>query len=311
MNVQTTVWSTIPVGLLLCLLNSGCTAMPETTSMPSSISEPFDIQGHRGARGLLPENTIPAFMRALELGVTTLEMDVVVTKDAEVVVSHEPWFSAEICTEPDGTPVSKRKQRRFRIYQMTYEEVSQFDCGRRGHPRFPRQEGRPAAKPRLRDVIAAAEAYAAERDLSPVRFNIETKSTPEGDDRMHPRPDAFTRLLYDVLVKTGVKERATIQSFDVRTLQAARRIDESMQLSLLVGRRAGRNIDRQIRDLGFVPAVYSPDYRLLSESTVEKAHEMGMRVIPWTVNTLDEMRRLKAMGVDGLITDYPDLVQGL
>lgn len=267
----------------------------------------FDVQGHRGARGLLPENTLPAFLKALELGVTTLEMDVVITKDAQVVVSHEPWFSSTICSLPSGEPVPAEAQMSYRIYDMTYEEVARFDCGRRGHPLFPRQEARAAVKPLLRDVLQAAETYAREHGLPPVRYNIETKSRPEGDGSFHPDPETFTRLLYDVLVEAGVLDRTILQSFDVRTLQAGRRIDPAWQLSLLVAREGDRGIEANLATLGFVPDVYSPDYRLVDAALVDEAHRRGMRVIPWTVNTLDAMRQLQSLGVDGLITDYPDL----
>ena len=117
---------------------------------------PFDVQGHRGARGLLPENSIPGFKRALELGVTTLEMDVVIAADSTVVVSHEPWMSQVICRRPDGSPVEAADE--FNLHRMTYEEIRLFDCGSRGHPLFPRQTKMPVTKPRLSDVIDAAEA---------------------------------------------------------------------------------------------------------------------------------------------------------
>lgn len=267
----------------------------------------FDLQGHRGARGLLPENTIPAFIRALELGVTTLEMDAVITRDEQVVVSHEPWFSSLICSTPSGQPVPEDEERQHRIYELTYEEVAQYDCGSRGNPRFPRQEAMPVAKPLLRDVIAAAEAYTAEHGLPAVQYNIETKSTPAGDGVFHPGPEAFTRLLYDVLVETGVKDRTILQSFDVRTLRVGRVLDASWRLALLIGGGEDRGLEANLEGLGFTPHIYSPDYRLVDTALLKAAHGRGMQVIPWTVNTQEEMLRLQALGVDGLITDYPDL----
>ena len=271
----------------------------------------FDVQGHRGARGLLPENTIPGFLRALDLGVTTLEMDVAVTADSQVVASHEPWFSAAICSLPSGEPVDEANEQDYRIYEMPYDSVAAFDCGRRGNPRFPRQEPMAVSKPLLRDVIEAAEAYAAEHGLPGVRYNIETKSRPEWDGVFHPNPETFTRLLYNVLEETDVRPRATIQSFDPRTLQVARRLDPSLSLALLVAEEQGGRLEDQVEALGFTPAIYSPAYRLVDEDLVEAAHERGMLVIPWTVNTLEEMQRLKKLGVDGLITDYPDVAQAL
>ena len=291
------------LAMLLPLLALGCAAAQPAGSVPDD----FDLQGHRGARGLLPENTIPAFLKALELGVTTLELDTVVAGDSTVVVSHEPWMSAGICSTPEGKPVPVLTQKRHRIYGMTYAEVARYDCGSRGNPRFPRQQKMAVAKPRLIDVIEAAEAYAAEHGLPPPRYNIETKARPEWDGTLTPPPETFTRLLYGVLVQAGVKDRATIQSFDVRTLQAARRLDPAWQTVLLIDRDADRGIAANLDALGFTPAVYSPDYRLVDAALVAEVHRRGMRLIPWTVNTAEAMQALVALGVDGLITDYPDV----
>ena len=300
--------------ILIALLPTGRPSMePEPSPEPPrpDTTDVFDVQGHRGARGLLPENTIPGFLRALDLGVATLEMDAVITADSLVVVSHEPWFSAAICLLPSGEPIQEKNERDYRIYEMPYDSVAAFDCGSRGNPRFPRQEPMAVSKPLLHDVIEAAEAYAAEHGLPDVRYNIETKSRPEWDDQFHPDPETFTRLLYDVLEEADVRERATIQSFDSRTLQVAHRLDPSLSLALLVAEEQGGRLEEQLDVLGFTPAIYSPAYRLVDEDLVQAAHEHGMLVIPWTVNTLDEMRHLQRLGVDGLITDYPDVAQAL
>ncbi len=267
----------------------------------------FDLQGHRGARGLLPENTIPAFIKALELGVTTLEMDVVVTGDCQIVVSHEPWFSSEICSLPSGEPVPPEEEKAHRLYEMTYVEAARYDCGHRGHPRFPSQEKRPASKPRLRDVVEAAEAYADAHGLPPVGYNIETKARPDWDGVFTPNPETFTRLLYDVLVETGVKDRAILQSFDPRTLRVGRGLDPSWRLALLVEMSGDAGLENNLELLGFTPHLYSPDYRLVDAALVAAVHDRGMQLVPWTVNTLKEMLLLNNLGVDGLITDYPDV----
>ena len=301
MRVQTRL---IVASMILPLFLIGC-ASAQPADPPETPG--FDLQGHRGARGLLPENTIPAFLRALELGVTTLEMDVVIAKDSTVVVSHEPWMSGTICSLPSGEPVPFAEQLSYRLFEMTYDEVAAFDCGSRDHPRFPRQEKMNIAKPRLRDVIDAAENYAQEHGLPPVQYNIETKSRPAWDETFNPDPETFTRLLYGVLVETGVKDRAILQSFDVRTLQIGRRLDPSWRLALLVEARDDPGLAANLDTLGFIPEIYSPDYHLVDADLIREAHARGMLVIPWTINTLEEMQRLKDLGVDGLITDYPDL----
>lgn len=272
----------------------------------------FDLQGHRGARGLLPENTIPAFRRALELGVTTLEMDVVISADSQVVVSHEPWMSPTICTQPDGTPVPPDSEARFNLFDMSYARIAQFDCGQRDHPDFPEQQAMAVVKPLLRDVLQMAEAHVDSTGRAPIFYNIETKSQPEGDNTFHPEPEAFTRLLVEVVEAAGVTARTTIQSFDPRTLQVAHGMEGSVPLSLalLVG-RGGDDLGENVAALGFTPTIYSPNYQLVDEALVTAAHERGMEIIPWTVNARDDMERLQQFGVDGLITDYPDRAQFL
>lgn len=265
----------------------------------------FDLQGHRGARGLMPENTIPGFLEAVDLGVTTVELDVVVTKDHRLVASHDPWFDPRICSTPDGVPIPESEKYRYRIYGLTYDEVVRFDCGRRGHPDFPRQRPVPASKPLLADAITAVEARVGELGLRPVRYNIETKSRPEGDGELHPAPEVFARLLYDEVRRLGVLERTTIQSFDVRTLRVVRALDPTVSLSLLV--ENGLGLERNLEILGFTPEIYSPDHHLVDAVLVLEAHARGIALIPWTVNDRDEMERLMDLGVDGLITDYPDI----
>ncbi len=280
--------------------------LPAMHSNPAVPWPKFDVEGHRGARGLMPENTLPAFLRALELGVTTLEMDVVISADSQVVVSHDPWFSATFCSLPSGEPVPVEKERSYRLFDMTYDEIVRFDCGSRGHPRFPEQRKMKVAKPLLRDVIAAAEDYVRTHDRPPVWYNIETKSSPEGDGVYHPPPDVFTRLLYEVLDEAGITDRVILQSFDVRTLQYARANELGLRTALLVGQAEDAGLDANLARLGFTPDVYSPDRHLVDAALLEAAHARGMRVIPWTVNDVAEMRRLKALGVEGIITDYPD-----
>lgn len=266
----------------------------------------FEIQGHRGARGLAPENTIPAFLTALEIGVPTLEMDVVITKDEEVVVSHEPWFSRSICRLPDGRRIPYYQTRSHRIFAMTYEDVAAFDAGSLVHARFPDQKLESAPKPLLRDVIRTSNARADELGRPRPDFSIETKSRPSWEGRYHPDPSTFARLLIGVLEDEGVARRSIIQSFDVRTLREARRTAEHIRLSLLVIRRRAQRPAANLSRLGFTPDIYSPDQRAVDPPLVRRVHEQGMRLIPWTVNDLARMRELKAMGCDGLITDFPD-----
>ena len=297
---------------VLCLAFSTCTG-PEQVSddnQPGSSMTDIanlDVQGHRGARGLMPENTLPAFERALALGVSTLELDVVISKDHQVVVSHEPWFSGIICTQPSGEPVPHEREKDFKMYELTYEEIKQFDCGLRENPRFPDQEKMRAYKPLLREVVALAEQYDRQDNLPAIKYNIETKSTPAGDDLFHPDPETFTHLLLEVLEETDILDRATLQSFDPRTLRIAKERHPEMSLALLVGDHDEWDMDQHVENLGFIPTIYSPYYKLVDAPLLASAHEQGMLVIPWTINTKEEMQALVQLGVDGIITDYPDV----
>lgn len=262
----------------------------------------FDLQGHRGARGLMPENQIPAFIEAIKLGVTTLEMDVVISKDKQVVVSHEPWMNAEICE------VDKNKGK-YNLYQMTYEDIMAIDCGSKYYARFPEQQRIPGSKPTLSMVIDSVEQFIRANNLSPARYNIETKSTPDGDDIYHPAPKEFVGLLYDIIVKHNIKERTTIQSFDPRTLNVLHQLDSTVTTALLIFNTD--KLSKNLKKLDFKPTIYSPNYILVKHSLVKACHNKGIKVIPWTVNEYKAMSRLKKMGVDGLITDYPNRAKPL
>ncbi len=264
----------------------------------------IDVQGHRGCRGLQPENTIPAFKKALELGVSTLELDVVITADGEVILSHEPFLSHEICSDTNGIRISEKNERTFNIYQMTFAELQAYDCGLQDHPRFPNQEKILVTKPRLEDVIHYSDSLADVLKRPLPFYNIETKSTPEGDSIYHPLPAEFTDKLIEVIERTNSSERVTIQSFDVRTLQHAHVNYPDIKLVLLVENK--ETIDANLEKLGFTPEVYSCDFTLLNKETVQSLQEKNIQVIPWTVNEVKDMKNLLNWGVDGIITDYPD-----
>lgn len=264
----------------------------------------FDLQGHRGARGLAPENTIPAFRRALELGVTTLEMDVVIAGDGTVVVSHEPWMAPEKCLTPDGNRIEGDK--RADIYDMTYEEVAAYDCGSLTLDDFPDQEPQSAPKPGLRDVIQMAEAYTREHDRPPVFYNIEIKSRPDWDGQFHPDPAAFVERVLAVVTSEDVAARTTLQSFDPRSLEAVHQQNGTVRTALLVGWAGTDGLAENLQALSFVPDIYSPAVRLVDEALATSVHDRGLRLIPWTVNERSAMKRLIRLGVDGLITDYPN-----
>jgi glycerophosphoryl diester phosphodiesterase len=269
----------------------------------------FDIEGHRGCRGLMPENTIPAMLKGLELGVTTLEMDVVITKDKQVILSHEPFFNHEITTLPNGKYVTEQEERKLNIYQMTFSQTQQYDVGLKPHPRFPDQRRLKATKPLLREVIENVEAYRKLKGSQPVFYNIETKTQPATDNIYHPAPEEFVTLLMKVINGAKINNRVIIQSFDFRTLQVLHRKYPNMKTAALIEDDDKRSVEEQLQALGFVPTIYSPAYSLVTKGLVEKCHQQQIKVIPWTVDDKATIDQMKAMGVDGIITDYPDLLK--
>lgn len=264
----------------------------------------FDIEGHRGFRGKYPENTIVGFIEALKIGVNILEMDIVVSKDGQLIVSHDPEMSSEICSTPDGKPVTVADKHKYKIYNLTYDEIKNFDCGLRGNPRFLEQKKMAAHKPLLNDVIDEVESYIQKNNLPLVQYNIEVKSTPGGDDVNHPKPAVFAKLLYDLLKQKNILNRSIVQSFDPRTLQVIHQTDATVVIALLIAN--ANSFDKNIRQLGFKPAIYSPHFLLVTKKLIAKCHHEKVKIVPWTVNDEEKMIKLKAMGVDGLITDYPD-----
>ncbi|MEO5943055.1 MAG: glycerophosphodiester phosphodiesterase family protein [Ferruginibacter sp.] len=280
--------------------------MNKETDTPTSVNKPFDKEGHRGCRGLMPENTIPAMLKALDLGVTTLEMDISFTKDNQAILSHEPFFNHEITTKPDGTYIDEKDERSYNIYTMTYDSVKKYDVGLKPHPRFPQQQKLKAVKPLLADVFTAIiDAMKTRRRPYP-QFNIETKCMPDGDDIYHPKPGPFVEMLMKVIQEYHMEENVIIQSFDFRSLQYLHQHYPAMRTAMLIEDFDKTGIETQIKKLGFTPTIYSPDYSLVNEALVKKCHEKNILLIPWTVDDKKEIERLKQLGVDGIISDYPD-----
>lgn len=267
----------------------------------------FDTQGHRGCRGLMPENTIPAMINALDLGVTTLEMDAVITKDNKVVMSHEPFFNHEITSKPDGSYVTESEEKSLNIFLMTYDEVKKYDVGIKPHPRFPKQKKMNVVKPLLSDLLDSVQNYVAIHKRPLPYFNIETKATPATDNVYHPEPARFVETLMSVIKEKRIQERVIIQSFDLRTLQYLHDKYPSVKTAMLIEDYDKRGLKDQLKALGFLPTIYSPEYSLVTEDLVKSCHGQKIKVIPWTVNDKVTIDKLKALGVDGIISDYPDL----
>lgn len=250
----------------------------------------------------MPENTLEAFQLALELGVDTLEMDVCISKDKQVVVSHEPWFNHLFCKQPYGIPIDERHEQSLNLYRMNYAEIKRFDCGSKPYPLFPEQKKLSTYKPLLQELISLAEAFSNKK----INYNIEIKYTKEGADLFHPGIATFSDLLIDLLETNQVQNRTMIQCFDADVLNYVHGVRPQQTLSYLVEEEGF--IATYLKRLGFMPHVYSPDYTFLTAEEVETAHRLNIQVIPWTVNEEEDMLDMIKLGVDGMISDYPDRV---
>lgn len=272
----------------------------------SAQKQKFDLQGKAGARGIMPENTVEGMLKALDLGVTTLEMDAVISKDKKVVLSQEPYFNNEISLMPNGKPISLKDQKKYNIYKMDYEEVKKFDVGSKVHARFPGQVKFKAYKPLLSETIDAVETYVKEKRLKKPVYSIETKTIKSGDNDFHPEPAEFVELIMEVVNAKKISKRVIIQSFDMRTLQYLHEKYPKIQTSLLIDEK--EPFEDYIEKLGFKPTIYSPYSVLVGKGLVDRCHAMGIKIIPWTVNGLKEIKYFISLGVDGVITDFPNLM---
>jgi glycerophosphoryl diester phosphodiesterase len=297
-------------------------------AMNAAVAHALDIQGHRGARGLAPENTLPAFARALAIGVTTLELDCAITRDGVVVVSHDPAFNPDIARGPDGKWLQKTGPA---IWSLDFQGTQRYDVGRINPAsayakRWPEQRPVDGTRiPRLADLFALMRKSGNET----VRFNIETKISPLEPDAT-TTPEDFARKLIAAIRAGGMEQRAVIQSFDWRTLQVVQKEAPAIPTVFLTVEkgfmdgiqrdkpsspwtagfhvsRYGGSIPRMVKAAG--GAVWSPYYAETTREQVKEAQALGLKVVVWTVNAPSDMRRLIEWGVDGIISDRPDLLR--
>jgi glycerophosphoryl diester phosphodiesterase len=292
--------------------------------LASPSAHAFDLQGHRGARGLAPENTLPAFETALKIGVSTLELDLAVTKDGILVVSHDIRLNPDHTRSPDGNFLREPGPA---IRSLTFSELQLYDVGRiqpdtAYAARFRNQRGADNVRiPALTEVFELAKRKGADH----VRFNIETKIAPDsGDDT--PDPESFAMMVAKTVREADLASRVSVQSFDWRTLKAMQKIapeiervcitiEAPLEDNIQRGRTSPWTAGLKVDDFaGSVPrlvqaagcATWSPYYRNITATQVKEAQTLGLKAIPWTVNEMDDLKLVIETGIDGLITDYPD-----
>jgi glycerophosphoryl diester phosphodiesterase len=298
-------------------------------------AQAFDLQAHRGGRGLRPENTLAAFAHALELGVTTLELDLAVTRDRVLVISHDPALDYRLVKSADGDFVP-REPRVF-IKDLTFAELKTYTVGEL-NPRASYAYAYPEQVPVPGQAIPAlAELFDLIRDRGDgrVRFNIEIKTYPPFPEYTIPVGE-FAALLVEAVGEYGLEERVTVQSFDWRALRVVRELSPELEIACLTVRSftldgesynlqpgrpgpsawmAGLDVDEAESAAAlahqFGAQVFSPYYKEVTRADIAAAHDLGLRVIPWTVNSEPRMRSLIDWGVDGLITDRPDILKAV
>ncbi|MDH3319803.1 MAG: glycerophosphodiester phosphodiesterase [Betaproteobacteria bacterium] len=265
----------------------------------------FDLQGHRGARGTAPENTLTGFAAALTMGVATLELDTGVTRDGVVVIHHDRRLNPDIARGPDGRWIEAPGPL---IHELDYADLRRYDVGhlRPGSEyaaRFPAQSPADGARiPRLAELFALVRKAGNQH----VRFNIETKISPAAPAETLP-PEAFARALIAEIRAAGLAERSAVQSFDWRTLYVVEREAAEIATVYLTGRRRGASQPQAVHAAG--GRIWSPNYEELDSVSLAEARKLGLKIVPWTVNEPGFIERLLALNVDGVITDYPERVR--
>ena len=274
-------------------------------ALASCQNKPFiDVQAHRGGAGLMPENTIPAMQHALDLGVNTLEFDLQLSQDGQVVVSHDSYFHPRYSTRPDGTLIQETDPKEY-LYTMPYDSIARYDVGLRFVDRWPGQVKMAVCKPLASDLIDFAEGYAKQ----PVNYNIEIKSWPgEGEGTLWPEYHVFCDTCIPLLLSKQLGDRLIVQCFDTRALNYMHATWPELTLSYLTEDYDGGDIEALLQNLDFVPQWWSPESSVVTPENVAWCHAHGIGVVPWTVDDPAEMQRLVDCGVEAIISNYPDIL---
>jgi Glycerophosphoryl diester phosphodiesterase len=288
--------------IAICFLFTACTASRKL-SLPDNFPS-FYKEGHRGTRGLMPENTIPAMQKGVEAGANCIEVDIYLTKDGKVLVSHDPYVNVNHSTWWDGTEIPKEEAKKYVWHQMNYEDIRKFDVGSKPFKGWPHQQNVKAYLPLFGELIDSVEAFATAKNLPKPIYNIELKTSVRFDSLGY---NASPAEVVDAVVKEvrarAIGNRYYIQSFDVRPLQYVHKQYPEIPVGFLT---TGKNLDSNLKVLGFIPHIYSPEHSIVTKEMVDAGHAKKMKFVPWTVNEKERMQTLIGYGVDGIITDYPN-----
>jgi glycerophosphoryl diester phosphodiesterase len=302
------------IGLVGCVvamaavsLLHACKTSQSATTAKSGYPAFYKV-GHRGTRGLMPENTIPAMYKGLATGANTIEFDVHITKDGEVVVYHDASFTPSYTTSPEGNDIPAAKRSDYIFYQMNYADIRKFIVGEKFYPAYPEQQKMRSYAPLLSEMIDSVEAYTKANHLPPAYYLLEIKSSEKTDGKEQPAPEEYITKLMAVKQLQPLGKRLLIQSFDMRPLQVVHRRYPDIKIGFLTDDKQN-GFEQHLRQLGFTPSFYNPSYKLVTPELIGKCHDQHIQIVPWTIDDVTEMKRLKGMGVDGIITDYPNRLQ--
>jgi len=286
-------------------------AMAFTLKTPPAKPYPKFIKvGHRGTRGLMPENTIPSMTKAIQLGADMVEMDIHITRDGKIVVYHDESFDPAYTLMPDGSEINKAERKKYTFYQMNYADIRPFIIGKKVNAAYPKQQQLPTYTPLLGELIDSVDHFTKVNHLKSVYYLVEIKSNEKTDGFDQPAPDEYIDKVMKVLNPKKLGDRLIIQSFDMRPLQVLHKKHPNIALGFLTDDKNATMADN-LSKLGFNPAFYNPYKGLVTPEMIDKCHKAGMLIMPWTVNDTAEMKKIKALGVDGIITDYVNDLAGL
>lgn len=267
----------------------------------------FYKEGHRGTRGHMPENTIPSMTKALELGATFIEVDIYITKDNQVLIAHDPYVNVNHSYYEDGSEIAKEDAKKYVWHQMNYADIRKFDVGSKPFPAYPQQQKIKTYMPLLGELIDSVEQFTTRTKRPKAIYNIEIKTSPKYDSLgYNAAPEKMMKLVMDVVKSKNIGNRYYIQSFDFRPLQVVHEKYPGTTIGFLTDAK-NMSLDDNLKKLGFTPDIYSPHYKMVTAGMVAACKDKKMKLVPWTVNTVEEIRTLVQLGVNGIITDYPDL----
>ena len=264
---------------------------------------PVQVFGHRGAAGIWPQNSLQGFLYAVDLGVDAIEMDVVISGDKKVVVSHEPYMASDYVLTPGGEPITHEEERDYNLYRMDYSEIKKFDAGSKFDPRILWKKRMKTYKPLLEEVIETVEDRLRQEELKPVIYSIELKSDPSDYGSFQPEPAEFIDLVMEILKKNELEDRLIMQSFDPNLLNVFHSKYPEKKISYLSMKG---DPQEQLEKLQFTPDYFSPHhFEIKNKAYVDALHQKNIKVIPWTVNRRRHIKKMLNFGVDGIISDYP------